>query len=587
MLRAVRFALIVALCGWVAACAKDTKDEASAGKGGSGGDSGIDAASGSGGSGGVGGTTPQMDAGEMDAGRDAAVDAGDDAETPEPVSKTEVMPLIDGEAFYPRAILRANGTILVSVVSPQTSGRLGATILESTDDGVTFEKVGNIDDRNTDGFCCGTIYELPQALGALPANALLWSASVGWEATTPASIPVWSSTDDGRTWDYLSTVYTAPTGEFGLWEPEFWQLDDGRLVCHWSDETDRPAHSQKLVQAISSDGLTWGAPIDTVALTFFDERPGMPNVRRGGPDDRLILNYEICGPTYGCSTFFRTSADGLDWGDATQAGSQPVTLEGKHFRHAPTLTQSDAPGANGRLFLVGQIVHEDDGDIAPENGNIVLVNTEHGSGAWYPVPAPVPIEDPYDNFCPNYSSTLLPLHDGTVGLEVASRYDGGGCRSYFALGPLVEPTDGSEITDGTTYELVNLVSGKCMDVENGSAAAGANVQQWDCNDSAAQQFTVERDADSNISLVAQTGGGCVTAAGGSNTAGANVEQQPCDQSVSQAWTLRSIGTGYYELRHVGSRSCLDIADGSNTDGANVQQWTCNDLAPQIWRFDIP
>lgn len=55
-----------------------------------------------------------------------------------PIS-TPVMPILEGDGFYPRAIQLAGGTIMASIVSPQASGRLGGTILESTDDGVTFE----------------------------------------------------------------------------------------------------------------------------------------------------------------------------------------------------------------------------------------------------------------------------------------------------------------------------------------------------------------------------------------------------------------------------------------------------------------
>jgi hypothetical protein len=111
------------------------------------------------------------------------------------------MPLTETASFYPRAIELADGTILASVVAPQESGRLGGTILESTDHGVTFSAIGHIDDElASGGLCCATLFELPQALGALPAGALLWSASVGGDApSAPMSIPVWSSVDGGHT----------------------------------------------------------------------------------------------------------------------------------------------------------------------------------------------------------------------------------------------------------------------------------------------------------------------------------------------------------------------------------------------------
>ena len=116
-----------------------------------------------------------------------------------PVSTTP-QPLVPTSSFYPRAILLENGTILASVVATQASGRLGATILESDDDAVSFHVVGNIDDtRMAGGLCCGTLYELPSAIGAIPAGALFWAASLGQgQSAAPMTITVWLSTDRGR-----------------------------------------------------------------------------------------------------------------------------------------------------------------------------------------------------------------------------------------------------------------------------------------------------------------------------------------------------------------------------------------------------
>ena len=271
----------------------------------------------------------------------------DDAGTPDaprPLS-TPVMPLGADDGFYPRAVELADGTIIASVVAPQPSGRLGGTIHESVDGGQTFTVVGRVDgDFSLGGLCCATLYELPAALGALPAGTLLWSASAGGDNPgAPMSIPVYASTDRGRTWRLLSRVAiaTKPRSQGGLWEPEFSQLADGSLICHYSDETDS-AHSQKLVARRTTDGVTWSAQRDIVSLTPFGARPGMAVVRKS-PTGPFVLTFEICG-TDGCATHLRTSADGWNWGNANDAGLRPETLDGKHFRHAPTLAFAGSPG---------------------------------------------------------------------------------------------------------------------------------------------------------------------------------------------------------------------------------------------------
>ncbi|MDB4995718.1 MAG: Ricin lectin [Myxococcaceae bacterium] len=524
--------------------------------------------------------------GNTDGGSSVGVDAG------RPKGPTRTTPKALADGFYPRAIRRANGTIVASVVTfLPASQRMGAIVFESTDEGVTFTEVGRVDDARTQGgLCCGTLYEVPRAIGAMPAGTLLWSASIGGDSPEqPMAIPIWKSGDGGRTWTFSSNVVVAPVPRKngGIWEPEFSMLDDGSLVCHYSDETVPAAHSQKLVAMRSADGVTWGMKKDIVALAAKGLRPGMPNVRRP-PGGAFVMSYEICAlPNDSCTTHLRTSPDGWNWGDPTAAGLRPTTVDGKHFRHAPTLAWSSAPGQNGRFFLVGQMTYGANGAVAVENGNMVLASPEGALGGWYAVPAPVPVPSPVDNFCPNYSSTLLPLDDGTVGLEIASRWDGNACRSYFARGPLIDTSDGSEVKDKSMFRLVSTMSRLCLDVAGGSTTAGANVQQYTCIGAAAQKWTVDRLASGAIALRAAVSNMCLAVLGNAATPGANVEQQPCDGGPAQSWTLRAVGLGNYELVHAGTTTCLDVAGGSTAPGGNVAEWTCNDLAPQIWHFEAP
>ncbi len=78
----------------------------------------------------------------------------DDSQSDAPVGMIDAAPmatapklLLEGTALYPRAIRTAAGTILVSVVTPLPSGRMGGTILASSDDGVSFAVIGHIATR--------------------------------------------------------------------------------------------------------------------------------------------------------------------------------------------------------------------------------------------------------------------------------------------------------------------------------------------------------------------------------------------------------------------------------------------------------
>jgi hypothetical protein len=517
-----------------------------------------------------GGEVSRGGGGERDGGEEVAGDGGVGAPDGGPVS-TPVMPILEGDGFYPRAIALDDGVILASIVSPQASGKLGGTILESRDGGVSFAIVGNVDgDHAAGGLCCATLYQLPAALGGLPAGALLWSASVGGDAPgAPMAVPVFASTDRGRTWSFLSNVTVAgvPRSQGGLWEPEFSQLDDGSLVCHYSDETD-PGHSQKLVARRSTDGVGWPELRETVAMPAFAARPGMPVVRRA-PDGRFAMSFEICGVD-GCATHLRFSDDGWSWGDPAATGLRPATLEGLHFRHAPTLAITGSPG-NGRFYLIGQMLTDGAGAPSAGNGVVILGNTEGGGGAWFEIEAPVPVPDAYDNFCPNYSSTILPVDGGRVALEIASRWQDGRCRSFFARGPLVGTGDASTVEDGASYRLTSLQSGFCLDVVDGSPDPGADIRQWDCNGSGAQRFAIDRQPDGSVRLVVEASGLCVGALG--DAAGADVVQVPCAEATR--WRIENVGTRYHRLVHAGQGACprrrrrLD-RDGGQRPAVDVQ-----------------
>lgn len=515
--------------------------------------------------------------------------ATDSDATAPPIKTAPTLLGSGGEGFYPRAIQLADSTILVSVVSPQKSGRLGATIYESVDRGLTFQAVGNVDDpAAANGLCCGTLYELPRTIGSAPAGTILWSASVGGNAPgSPMQIPIWSSSDRGRTWKKWSTlaVATKPRSAGGLWEPEFHVIDSGALVAHYSDETD-PAHSQKLVAVQTTDGVTWSGRKDTVAFANSALRPGMAVVRRL-KSKKFAMSYEICAkPNDSCTAHLRISNDGWNWGDPNATELRPVSLEGLHFRHAPTIAYSEAPGANGRIWLVGQMVYDFGGGVsAASNGNVIFANTEGGVGTWYPLPAPVPIENPFDNFCPNYSSAILPLSEGNVALEVASRPEGGKCRAYFARGPILGTGDAEGVVSGAKARIISLHSGKCIDVSGGLSITGTRIQQWGCGDFAQQTWTPTANTDETFSLKVQHSGMCFGFEG-EPKAGTKIVQQACDSNApSQRWAFRNVGIGHYTLVHSASNLCADVEGGSQDHGAAIQLWSCNSLAPQIWKVE--
>ncbi|NYT40710.1 exo-alpha-sialidase [Sphingomonas sp. R-74633] len=350
------------------------------------------------------------------------------------------------QGMYPRAVQLShnatpanNGRIVVSFTT-FTGGSGIQPIYASDDNGTSFTQIGTITDPLfSRGLCCGTLYELPQAVGALSAGTLLWAGSVGGDTpANPMQIRIYKSTDRGATWSYLSNCATGTVNRSagGLWEPEFTIAANGALVCFYSDET-VTGFSQMLQQVTSTDGLTWTAPVRTVASGVAADRPGMAVVRKL-PSGRYFMTFELCGPA-GCTVFYKTSPDGINWTPAGSVGARVESEDGHWFLHTPTVAWAPVPGlANGRIFLIGQIESGASG-IGSGNGNVVFYNdTADGSGKWKTMAAPAPIAGltGTSNVCQNYSPPLLPLAGGTTLFGMTTDYDSSNvCRVYFGKVP--------------------------------------------------------------------------------------------------------------------------------------------------------
>jgi hypothetical protein len=357
--------------------------------------------------------------------------------------------LYSGGSSYPRVIRlthsgSANGMLLASLTTVQNNSGEGL-IQASTDNGLSFHQVAVIKDpeaTNGDGICCSTLYELPSAVGALPAGTVLWADTVGYSGAVTQHITrqrLWASTDHGSTWQFVSDIADA-ISQYNTWEPSLSVAADGSLVAFYSDETDKANHDQKLVQVRSTDGLHWMDYRETVVSDSWSVRPGMANEVRL-PNGTYFMVYEVCNndKVHLCSIYYRTSADGWDYGDSLDLGTVIRTPDGKYARHTPTVAWSPGPGPQGTILMINEMLVNNDGSIAQGNGGTILANDHLGSGPWYEIPAPIQVSGVNNTGCKNFSPSILPSLDGKSVLEVDTDLAGPVCETYFATGPLTEP----------------------------------------------------------------------------------------------------------------------------------------------------
>jgi hypothetical protein len=90
--------------------------------------------------------------------------------------------------------------------------------------------------------------------------------------------------------------------------------------------------------------------------------------------------------------------------------------------------------------------------------------------------------------------------------------------------------------DGS-YTVQNENSGLCLDLTSASQMNGARLQQWTCNDTAAQRFSINSQNDGSKQIVVQKSGKCVDVTDQSTTNGALLQQWDCWGGANQSFFL--------------------------------------------------
>ena len=137
------------------------------------------------------------------------------------------------------------------------------------------------------------------------------------------------------------------------------------------------------------------------------------------------------------------------------------------------------------------------------------------------------------------------------------------------------------IPNGNYYINVRSKVAFSVDIPSGSAADSTAIQLYSGNGSKAQQFTFTRQSDESYEIVNVNSGKALDVRNGVAENNAIVQQYSRNNSQAQRWFIRDSGAGYYLQSALGNW-VLDLSGGNTADGAAIRLYAPNGTASQLF-----
>ncbi|MDX2759209.1 RICIN domain-containing protein [Streptomyces europaeiscabiei] len=547
-------------------------------------------------------------------------------------------------AVYPKSAQLPSGRLVASfekstvVTATGSADRQTLPIHKSDDDGTTWQPLSEVkapaylstDPRYakyTSNWTNPFLYVLPERVGDLKAGTLLLASVVSGDDQyykehkaadpnwTPSNdgdrgdmaIALYSSTDDGVTWQVVNVVATGgwqggSAGAVGqniasankykqvdpLWEP-YLMVHRGKLVCYYSDENDyigfdpatgvprldpandtaKDSHGQILVHKTwNGKSKKWSEPVVDIAGLTEDMGGGKTEIGGGRPgmttivptaDDKWLLTYEYWAG--GANTRYRISDDPLKFFRGSPTGMGVDAL--------PVVAGSRPLAAGGSPVLVrlpdGRLVYN-----AAGSGNVWVNDSGRTDGVW---------KEYQTTSRAGYSRNLQYVegtgrivilnNQGTSTIAHAEVDLGDSAGAYQQL---VNRKTGQVIGTGNNSTDANIGNGDTPDValEDAGAAADPDTQYWH----------VVTKSGGGVTLLNKSGGRAAAIWTGNATAGQRIGQW-VDDSTTGTWTVIRSTNGHVKLQSVRNKDLY--LTGASADAPLTLQNATTD-GSQDWKL---
>ena len=140
------------------------------------------------------------------------------------------------------------------------------------------------------------------------------------------------------------------------------------------------------------------------------------------------------------------------------------------------------------------------------------------------------------------------------------------------------------LADGTYTISTLLNSNYVLDVKDGSTSNGANIQLYEANDTAAQQFKVSHDSQGYVTFTNVKSGRVLDLNGAIVKDAGNIQQYTSNGTRAQKWIVKQDGNGYVVMSAINPNYILDLNGGSVRYGSNIQLHSVTGSNSQRWNI---
>lgn len=135
------------------------------------------------------------------------------------------------------------------------------------------------------------------------------------------------------------------------------------------------------------------------------------------------------------------------------------------------------------------------------------------------------------------------------------------------------------------YHIVNVNSGKLLDVPWSSTNDDVQLNQWEKNNTLSQQWKFVEVGNGYYKIVNRNSGKVAGVSASSTSDSAKVLQWSDLGIFDQEWEIQNIGGGKYMFINRNSGKLLDVRGESTDNGASIVQYTYHNGLNQQWRLE--